>query len=207
MEKTATCHGPPPDSRRRTTPRKRVSLNPEFLALLDKLPSDSLKQELLKKYRKPFENTPELCALYLMSAGLKMKNKEYQSALADCELLLRQKEIYRYREVKSLQIRLLSCLKRYFETRRACQELLLTELSADEKREIILTLSESWESSGESGKAIAQAWSAVPVTGMPTDKKIQSDIRKLLLLIIRNAEKINSPEDKNDALALLKEIQ
>lgn len=106
-----------------------------------------------------------------------------------------------------MQARLYSDLHQEDNARRCYQELLLTELPPKEKRKILLSLAESWERSGEWRKAMAQAWSGVPLSGktepQEDDKK---HIEQLLRLIIRNAEKADSREDKLEAEELLKEF-
>lgn len=179
----------------------------ELLTLLDKLPSDSLRREFLKKFQKPFKNTPDICALYLKSAELDRKAGKYKEALKSCKILLNRKEVYQYRRVREMQARLYSDLHQEDNARRCYQELLLTELPPKEKRKILLSLAESWERSGEWRKAMAQAWSGVPLSGktepQEDDKK---HIEQLLRLIIRNAEKADSREDKLEAEELLKEF-
>ena len=180
----------------------------ELLILLNELPSDSLKREFLKKFQKPFRNTPDICALYLKSAELDRRARKYQDALKGCEILLNQKEVYQYQRVKKMQARLYSDLHQEDNARHCYQELLLAELPSREKRKILLLLAESWERSGEWRKAMAQAWSGVPLSG---EAELQEDdkkhIEQLLRLIIRNAEKADSREDKLEAEEILNDIR
>ena len=90
--------------------------------------------------------------------------------------------------------------------RKACQEFLLTNLTAQEKTDIILFLAQSWERSGELKKAIASAWSGIPLTNEKTDGIDKKILRELLNLIVRNAEKIKSPSDIQDAKILLEQL-
>lgn len=179
----------------------------ELLALLDKLPSDSLKRDFLKKFRKPFRNTPDICALYLKSAEQDRKVRRFSEALKSCEILLNQKEVYQYPQVKKMQALLYSDLRQEDNARRCYQELLLTELPPKEKRKILLALAESWERSGEWQKAMAQAWSGIPMNiGVELPENDKKTIERLLRLIIRNAEKASSPEDKLEAEEILQDI-
>ena len=62
---------------------------------------------------------------------------------------------------------------------------------------IVLRLAQSWERSGNLKKAIAVAWTAVPMT-----KSTEQDVAELLALIIRNAKKIGAQDDLQDAMDL-----
>ncbi len=89
--------------------------------------------------------------------------------------------------------------------RRAWQELLLTDLKPDQMQEIVLKLSTSREQSGEYKEAIATAWTAIPLDGKIAPERRET-LRVLLQLIIRNAQKINSTADRQDAEELLKNL-
>jgi hypothetical protein len=174
----------------------------ELAVLLEHLPGVQLKLEFIERYKKPFANTPELCVLYLRIAEIEMEQKNYLSALRHCEKLLSQKEVFRYKVCKLLQARAYMELKNETQGRQVYQELLLTSLKQEEKCQIIQELANSWERSGKAEKAIATAWTAIPLDGKITDET-KPIVKTLLHLIIRNAEKINSQEDLKDARELL----
>lgn len=171
--------------------------------LLQHLPSTSLKLEFMKKFKPPFANTPEICELYYRAAELEMEMKNYDSVLMLCDKLLEQPEVFHYKKCKRLQAEALSLLGREDDARLAWQELLLTNLSPSEKRLAVLALAESWERVGEPKRAIAVAWTAVPPDGRSGTPDTQQEIDNLLRLIIRNARKIDSKPDEEDAETLL----
>lgn len=175
----------------------------DLSVLLKKIPSLSLKREFWKRYKKPFANTPRLCELYFQIAEIEFALKNYQESLRCLEKLLQQPEIFRYKDCKRLQIETNVKLGNEPDVRKGCQELLLTKLPANEKRSIVLSLAQSWERSGESKKAIANAWTAVPLDGKSCDKKDKQVIRELLDLIVSNAKKTGSTTDIQDAGDLL----
>lgn len=175
----------------------------ELLALFSQLNDHKLKLEFGVKYVIEFSNRPERCAVFLELARLELDAKKYREALSRCETLLTQPEVWQYQEVKLLQASILFRLRRHGEARQSCQELLLAKLSATEKQQVILMLAQSWEQSNEHGKAIAIAWTAVPIDGKIAPES-KPTVTELLRLIIRNAEKLNSAEDKEDAQEILK---
>jgi GrpB-like predicted nucleotidyltransferase (UPF0157 family) len=174
----------------------------ELLALFARLNDRKQKLKFGKKYASVFKNSPEYCTLFLTLAKLEYEEQMYLEALNRCEILLAQKEVWQHKEVKILQAEILSKLQRHEEVRKCLQQLLLTKLSPEEKPPIVLKLAQAWEQSNEYGKAIAVAWTAVPFDGKiaPENKPAVKD---LLQLIIRNAEKIKSVDDKTDADEIL----
>lgn len=177
----------------------------ELLALFARLDDRKLKLEFGVKYASEFNNHPERCALFLTLAQLEYEEKKYREALKRCEILLAQEEVWQYKEVKILQAEILSGLQLHEETRKCCQELLMTKLSAPEKRLIVLKLAQSWAKSKEYGKSIAIAWTAVPLDGKTTSAEAPV-VKELLQLIILNAEVLNSKTDKDDALEILNSL-
>ena len=178
----------------------------ELKFLLMKLPTPTLKHEFLLRYKKDFENTPEICDQYFQLAEVEYALHDYHSSLINIEKLLSQQEVFRYKDCKRLQIQCNLNLGNEPAARKACQEYLLTKLTPQEKSDIILTLSLSWERSGELKKAIASAWSGIPLTNEKTDGIDKKVLRELLNLIVRNAEKIKSPSDIQDAKILLEQL-
>lgn len=172
--------------------------------LLKKIPSLSLKREFWKRYHKPFENIPELCELYFQIAEIEFKLKNYRQTSAYLELLLQQTEVFQYKKCKKLQIESYVKLGRETDVRKSCQELLLTKLDTKEKRSIVLLLAQSWARSGESKKAIACAWTAVPLDGNKLDGNDERMIRDLLRIIIDEAKKIQSKIDLQEAEDVMK---
>ncbi|MBN2642359.1 MAG: hypothetical protein JXR78_11960, partial [Victivallales bacterium] len=175
----------------------------ELNALLKHIPTLKLKQEFLNRYQKTFVNTPELCELYYLSAEIAMELDNYADALRLVEILLQQPEVFRYKECKMLKIRAHTMLRQEEEGRRNCQELLLSQLTNQEKRQIVLELASSWERSGDNRKAIATAWTAVPLDGKSQNSDDAIVLSKLLQLIVRNAQIIDSQIDIDDAKELL----
>ena len=94
-------------------------------------------------------------------------------------------------------------LKTEDQVRKSCQELLLTKLTPQEKRQIAFELANSWERSGYGKKAIATAWTVIPLDGKDENSDDAKITRELLTLIIRNAELIGSKSDLDDANELL----
>ncbi len=179
--------------------------NAELLALFTQLDDRNLKLEFGAKYASDFNNRPERCAVFLELARLELAAEKYSEALSRCETLLAQPEVWQYKEVKLLQANLFTRLQRHAEARQSCQELLLTKLTATEKQQVVLMLAQSWEQSNEHGKAVATAWTAVPIDGKVAQES-KSTVQDLLRLIIRNAEKINSAPDKDDAQEILNSL-
>lgn len=175
----------------------------ELNALLKQLPTLSLKHDFLIRYKKPFANTPELCELYFQIAEIEFALKNYQEALACLEIILNQSEVFHYKECKKLQVQINMKLGNETEVRKFCQELLLTKLSINEKRSVVLNLAQSWERSGNFKKSIANAWTVIPLNGKSNNPQDRQIIRDLLTLIIRNAEKIGSTTDLQEAKDLL----
>ncbi len=178
----------------------------ELVALIKHLPSPSLKREFLLRYKKPFENTPDVCELYWTLALLEMERHHYSDVLTYTGFLLSQSEVFRYRDSKRLQALAYAHLRREEEARAAFQELLLQKLPPEQQREIVLELSKSWERSGNPKKALATAWTAVPLDGTFTvpDRII---LLELLQTIIRNGEKIRSSVDVKDARNMLQRLK
>ncbi|MDD4180953.1 MAG: hypothetical protein PHE87_04940, partial [Victivallaceae bacterium] len=87
--------------------------------------------------------------------------------------------------------------------RKAYQELLLTKLKRQEKRKIILELAHSWERDNNAQKAIATAWTAIPPDGKSTDA---NETQIIVNLVIRNAKKLNSQPDIENATEILKTL-
>lgn len=175
----------------------------ELNVLLRHLPTLALKRDFLNRYKKPFANTPEDCALYFQMAEIEFSLKNFQEALNHIEKLLQQPEVFRYKDCKRLQIEANAALKNENTVRKCCQELLLSELTAYEKRSVVLSLAQSWERSGEPKKAIANVWTAVPLDGKSCDPKDRQVVLNLLELIIRNAKKTESSTDLQDAEEVL----
>ena len=94
-------------------------------------------------------------------------------------------------------------LKRDAEARQAYQELLLAELTGPEKARAVLALARSWERSGEAKKAVAVAWSGIPVNPGNCGKEEIIPVKQLLHLIVDNSEKISSQADREDAREIL----
>jgi|GEM_PF-1814925 predicted Zn-dependent protease len=185
---------------------KRQDFSPADLAsLLTYFHSTELKLKFLKRYRKPFANTPDICELYYQIASLEAIRGNRAEALKHCENILSQKPVYEYVKVKMLYAELLNAAGKNEAARRAWQELLQTRLQPGEIQQTVLNLSTSWEQSGEHKKAIATAWTAVPLDGKITPEA-KENIRSLLQLIIRNAQKIPSDTDRQDAEELLKNL-
>lgn len=177
----------------------------ELAALLPYFNSVELKLKFLKRYRKPFANNPDVCELYYRIATLEAERGNRAEALKHCQTILSQKPVYEYFKVKMLYAELLSADGKNESARRAWQELLLTDLKPDQMQEIVLKLSTSREQSGEYKEAIATAWTAIPLDGKMAQERRET-IRALLQLIIRNAQKINSAADRQDAEELLKSL-
>lgn len=185
---------------------KRQDFSPADLAnLLKYFHSTDLKLKFLERYRKPFANTPDICELYYRIALLESSRGNHAEALKDCETILSQKPVYEYVKVKMLYADALAHTGKNEAARRAWQELLQTKLPPGEIPQIVLNLSASWEQSGEHKKAIATAWTAVPLDGK-TAPEAKENVRALLQLIIRNAQKISSNTDRQDAQELLKNL-
>ena len=165
--------------------------------LLKHLPDAELKREFLNRYKKPFRNEPDLCELYFLMAEVETALKDDKTALTYLDILLSQKEVFRYVACMTMRIEANARLEREESVRNDCQALLLTRLSTSEKRRIVLRLAQSWERSGNLKKAIAVAWTAVPMT-----KSTEQDVAELLALIIRNAKKIGAQDDLQDAMDL-----
>ena len=183
---------------------KRPSLSPRELSLvMPYLRSPKLKQEFFSRYKPEFDNTPEICALYHQLARLEFEQKGYEAALAYCTLLLKQEEVFHYNDCKFLQAASLDGLKRDAEARQAYQELLLAELTGPEKARAVLALARSWERSGEAKKAVAVAWSGIPVNPGNCGKEEIIPVKQLLHLIVDNSEKISSQADREDAREIL----
>lgn len=178
----------------------------ELNVLLKQLPTLALKRDFIQKYKKEFANTPDICELYYQIAKIEYASSKYDSTLSYLEHLLSQQKTFKYVECKKLQIAANVKLGREQEVRKSCQELLLTKLSAAEKRNIVLSLAQSWERTGEYKKAIASAWTVTPLDGRCVDAKDQLTVKALLALIIHNAEKIGSPSDLQDAQELFHDI-
>ncbi len=174
----------------------------ELTVMLKYLPSTPLKLEFLNRFKPPFDNAPTTCELYFHIAELEMTMKNYETVLQICGNLLRQREIFRYKECKFLQAEAFVASGQEKEARLAWQELLLTELDPNTKRQVVLALAQSWERGGDSRKAVVTAWTAVPLDGRADSSDAQREIDNLLRLIMRNARKINSQPDIDDATAL-----
>ncbi len=177
----------------------RTSLLPaELAAILDGPASDALKVKFWKKYPVPFENRPEIAEVHYQVARLEFRRKQYQDALNRCRKLLAGQSACRYRDVKLLEADILEASGQSEEARRTYQELLLGKLTPAEQRRITLCLARSWERSEQPQKAIATAWSAVPLDGSGG-----RETRALLNLIAQNAGKIGSAADRQEAEELL----
>ncbi|MBO4630915.1 MAG: tetratricopeptide repeat protein [Lentisphaeria bacterium] len=175
----------------------------ELTEILNRTSSDHLKQTFIKKFRIPFENTPEICRLYLIMANTEFSLGNDPGAMDYLNHLLCQPEIFRYQDCKKLQLRINIRQRNETEVRKICQELLQSKLSLPVRRQIALFLAESWERSGENQKAIASAWTVIPPDGRGADREDTHAIQKLLNLIIRNAQKSNSKTDLEDAKDIL----
>jgi hypothetical protein len=178
----------------------------ELLSLLARLDDRRLKLEIGGKYAPEFISRPKRCAVFLALARLEHEEGKYLESLHRCKTLLSQPEVWQYKEAKLLQVENLFGLQRHENGRHSCQELLLTNLTAAERRQAVTMLAQSWEQSKEYGKAIAVAWTAVPIDGAVAPEDIPA-ARSLLQLIIRNAEKINSTVDKNEAWEILEILE
>ena len=176
----------------------------ELLILFDQLRNRKLKLEFFHRYCRTFSPEPERCDLFLKAAELKWEERKSAEALTLCDQLLSQEKIWKYKEIQWLRMKILMDLNRFEEARETGQELLLTQLSPTEKRKTVLLQAEAWEQSAESGKAIAVAWTVIPVDTQACTEEDKLLIQNLLQLIIRNADQIKSSEDKEDATELLR---
>jgi uncharacterized protein HemY len=167
-----------------------------------KLPR-KLKMQILNKHKVEFANTPEICEIYYSLSKLYFKENKFNKALECCEKLLKQKQVYRYWEVKLLQAGVLKKLKCSDEERRIYQELLLTKLPKDQIPRVVFQLAGSWKNQGEYKKALACAWTAVPIDGQVKSQNEKQQIQKILNLIIDCSKKAKSPADKKEAQEIL----
>lgn len=175
----------------------------DLIEVLNRIQSPHLKQSFMNKFKIRFENTPEICRLYLIMANTEFSLGNYQKAMDSLNKLLCQPEIYRYLDCKKLQLQINIRQRNETEVRKICQELLQSKLSVPNRREVTLSLAESWERSGEHQKAIASAWTVIPPDGQGTDREDTQTIQKILELIIRNAKKCNSKTDLDEAKDIL----
>ncbi len=184
----------------------RRSFEPaDLAAILKYFNATELKLKFLERYRRPFVNTPDICELYYQIAILEAARDNHAEARKHCETLLNQKPIYEYFKVKMLYADTLTAAGNDDTARRQYQELLLTKLKPHEMQQTVLKLAQSYEKSGDHKKAIATAWTAIPLDGK-ADAETKPIIRTLLELIIQNAQKINSPIDQQDAQAILQSL-
>jgi tetratricopeptide (TPR) repeat protein len=161
-----------------------------------------LKIRLLAKHNIEFSEEPEICEVYYQRAKLEYESRCYEKALKTVSILLNAKKIYIFEAIKMLQGKIYSALEQHEKARKSYSELLLAKPGTVASLEVSYLLSQSWEKSGNAEKAIATAWTGVPLNGKTTEKT-KSIVKKLLQLIIRNAKEINSQEDLKDAKELL----
>ena len=175
----------------------------QLVSLCENMEFGPLKIEILRRYLPPFANTPEICELYYQLALLDCSSQNWNEALAHCELLLKQPQVYRYYDVKLLHADILKELGRQAEARVDYQELISAKLSSEQTTRVICLLSESWIAEGDYHKAMVTAWTAVPLDGYVKSPEETTQIRKVLEIIISCAEKIRSSTDKDDAIQIL----
>ena len=175
----------------------------ELNAVVESIPTLQLKREFLNKYKKPFSNTPSVCKIYFQIAKTEFALQNYQKSLEYLEKLLKQPEVFLYKECKMLQIEAYIKIHNEDEVRKNCQELLLADLTLQEKRSVVFWLAESWERSGKMKKSIACAWTAVPLDGKCSGQNDQQLAQQLLSLIIRIAEKEGEQTEVNEAKEIL----
>jgi tetratricopeptide (TPR) repeat protein len=144
--------------------------------------------------------------VYYQLANAYFRQGNNKASLALTDTMLAQKKVYCYFEVKFLHTKMMRKQKKYFSAIKDCQEMLLAEPPSELRKEIILSLAESYSKSGNDKKAIATAWTVVPLTPKKFSPEERSKIKKILKLIYACSQKISSKADQNESVAIYKSI-
>ncbi|MDD5727541.1 MAG: tetratricopeptide repeat protein [Victivallales bacterium] len=160
-----------------------------FTANLPAVPADSLSGEI-----------------YYQLANACFRQKNYRTALELIDSMLERKKVYDYFKVKMLHAGIMRKDKKYASAIKDCQDLLLAEPPPELRREIILDLADSYRQSGNNKKAIATAWTMVPLTPKKFSPDEKEQIRQTLKLIYSCGREINSQTDQKEAADIFKSL-
>ncbi len=150
--------------------------------------------------------TPASGEVYYQLANAYFRQGNDKSALVLINTILKQRKVYCYFEVKTLHAKMMYKLKKYNSVIQDCQEMLLANPPDELRQEATLYLADSYSQSGNDKKAIATAWTIVPLVPEQLSPAKKSEIQKNLKLIYSCSKKINSKTDQKEAAEIYKSI-
>lgn len=144
--------------------------------------------------------------VYSQLANAYFRLQDNKASLNLLDKMLAQKKVYCYFEVKTLRAKIQHSQKQYSSAIKDCQEMLLANPPQDIRKEVIYYLADSYRCSGNEKKAIATAWTIVPLTPKKFTEEEKTKVKKTLLLIYSCAKKINSQADKKESAEIYKSL-
>jgi hypothetical protein len=139
-------------------------------------------------------------------ANAYFRQEDDKASLELINAMLAQKKVYCYFEVKTLHAKMMSKQKKYGSAIKDCQEMLLAEPPPELRKELILYLADSYSHSGDDKKAIATAWTIVPLAPKKFSDDEEAKIKKTLKLIYSCSQKISSKTDQKEASEIYKSL-
>ena len=141
--------------------------------------------------------------LYFILAQTQFAMKKYSHALESLDSILKEKNVYNYFEAKLLHAEALKKLNRQSDARKDYQEILMSGAPKQISAKVSYLLAQSYYETGNDKKAMATAWSTIPISGQPpTDKAQRMWLRKSLELICKCAKSQNNQQDYREAQKL-----
>ena len=150
--------------------------------------------------------TPSSGEVYYQLANANFRQENNKAALALLNAILEQRKIYCYFEVKTLHAKMMHKLKKYTSAIKDCQDMLLADPPLKLRKEITLYLADSYSQSGNDKKAIATAWTIVPLVPKKLSPVEKVKIQKTLKLIYSCSKKINSKIDQKESTEIYKSM-
>jgi len=144
--------------------------------------------------------------VYYQLANANFRQGNDKAALALINTMLEQRKVYCYFEVKTLHAKMMHKLKKYTSAIKDCQDMLLANPPLKLRKEVTLYLADSYSQSGNNKKAIATAWTIVPLTPKKLSPTEKAKIQKILKLIYSCSKKINSKIDQREATEIYKNM-
>jgi tetratricopeptide (TPR) repeat protein len=149
---------------------------------------------------------PSSGEVYYQLANANFRQGNNKASLALINTMLAQRKVYCYFEVKTLHAKMMHKLKKYTSVIKDCQDMLLANPPAELRKEVTLYLADSYSQSGNDKKAIATAWTIVPLVPKKLSPEEKSKVQKLLKLIYSCSKKINSKTDQKESEEIYKSM-
>ena len=142
---------------------------------------------------------PSSGEVYYQLANANFRQGNNKASLDILNTMLAQRKVYCYFEVKTLHAKMMHKLKKYTSAIKDCQDMLLANPPMELRKEVTLYLADSYSQLGNDKKAIATAWTIVPLVPKKLSPTEKIKIQKTLKLIYSCSKKINSKIDQKES--------